>query len=144
MSVKPLFTLICDDVRIEDSTNKLIIIGLYGYSINFTLAQPQSPAPGAPDAKPKFALPFLCFVRRWKVDAPGRKARTEIIDPDGKSHLIGETELLVRGEDYHQEILKVAGIMLQEGVYTLHTTWNDDGPSVYEEKFRVSVLQKQS
>lgn len=146
MSVKPLFTLICDDVRIEDSTNKLIIIGLYGYSINFTIAQPQSPAPapGTPNTKPKFALPFLCFVRRWQVDAPGLRAKTEIIDPEGRSQLIGETELLVRGDDYHQEILKVSGILLQEGIYTLRTTWNGEGPSVYEEKFRVNVLQQQS
>jgi hypothetical protein len=140
MSVKLLFTLICDDVRVEDSTNKLIIIGLYGYSINIGIAQPQSPPPGAGTLK--VALPYLCFVRRWQVDSPGRRAKTTIIDPGGASHQIGDTELIVRGDDYHQEIIKVAGMLLEDGTYKLVTTWDDDGPAVHEEKFRVKVTQK--
>jgi hypothetical protein len=139
MSVKPLFTLICDDVRVEN-TNKLIIIGLYGSSINFSVPQVPAPAPGTAQTRPKLALPFLCVVRRWKVDAPGRTAKTEIIDPEGRSQQIAETQLIARDDDYHQEIIKVAGIILQEGVYTIRTTWDDNGPSVCDEKFRVRIL----
>jgi hypothetical protein len=145
MPVRPLFTLICDDVRVE-SSNKLIIIGLYNKIINFqapTIVMEQI-TPGKPTVTStpvmQFALPFLTLVRRWIVTEPGRKAQTSIVDPNGKSTLVGETQLPVPPNDEPlQEVLRLAGIILMPGVYTIKTTYTNVAQEEYNEQFEVRV-----
>jgi hypothetical protein len=159
MTPKLLFTLICDDARIEKS-NKLIIIGLYNHAINFesrlvdkvrgfqrlaqhaelrgplgsTTAQP----PEQP--RPQFALPQLCLVRRWHVDSPGHKAHTELIGPEGKVYATVETELPnPSGDDYCQEIVQFAGLVLIPGEYKIVTKFDS---LEHTEQFVVRVLER--
>lgn len=139
MPAKLLFTLICDDAR-EEKSGKLVIIGLYNYSIIFRGLPPQGldllAGPGKGRAQ-RFALPQLCLVRRWYVDSPGQRVRTELIEPDGKATVISETELPVpRTDDYYQEILRIVGIIISPGLYTIRTTAEK---YEYKEHFEVRV-----
>ena len=140
MAVRLIFTLICDDVRIERS-NKLIVVGLYNRVIGFPNVGQASLKGQTPVGQaPKFALPSLCFVRRWIVDSPGVKARTELIDPNGQSVPIGEEELPVPAEhSYHQQLIRMNGIILIPGVYTIRTTYDEKAPSTYDEQFEVKI-----
>jgi hypothetical protein len=145
MPVKPLFTLICDDVRIE-SSNKLVIVGLYNNVINFMVPSvpvgqgPSGNVPPGSGPVMQFALPFLTLVRRWIVTEPGKTAKTAIIDPTGKSTPIGETQLVVPPNDEPlQEVLRIAGIILVPGPYTIRTTYTNLVPEVYDEVFEVRV-----
>jgi len=155
MGVRLLFTLICDDAR-EEKANKLILIGLYNYSINFQRSPEQKPQPfsrigdtgkssrrlGDARISPTeqhtttgFALPQLYIVRRWFVDSPGNVARTELIEPSGNKRLLGERELPVLEPDkYYQEKFALAGFLLIEGEYTIRTSVGD---FLNEEKFVV-------
>jgi hypothetical protein len=146
MAVKPLFTLICDDVRIETS-NKLLVIGLYNYIINFqvptTVVEQVAPGQGAirQSPTPQFALPLLTLVRRWLVTEGGHRARTELIDPLGKTTPIADIELQVRPKNEpFQEVIRINGILLTPGVYTIRTTYATPGQHVYDEQFEVGVI----
>jgi hypothetical protein len=143
MAVKPIFTLICDDVRIENS-NKLIIIGLYSYAINFSRPPAQVSDAGKPagggDQAPKLVMPLFCIVRRWKLHTP-IKVTTELIDPNGTSAHIAENHLPVsNSDDYSQELIKVVGIILVPGTYTIRATCDDPARSVHDERFEVKFI----
>jgi hypothetical protein len=139
MSNQPLFTLICDDVRIETS-NKLVIIGLYNYVINFQSPVAQSSTGMSGSATLLFALPFLTIVRRWHVTEAGKKAHTELIDPSGKSITISDVELTVpTSNDFYQEIIRIAGMVLTRGVYTIKTTYHSGTERTYSVSFEVTI-----
>lgn len=57
MSITHKYTLVCDDVRVENN-NKLIVIGLY---------TGQMTVPSIP-----FALPTLCFFQMFESERPGQ------------------------------------------------------------------------
>lgn len=130
MTPKLLFTLICDDARIEKS-NKLIIIGLYNYVINFGIPQPQRhpTLPGnivSEQPRLQFAIPQLCLVRRWYVDSAGHKVHTELIGPEGKVHARVDTELALPPTDnYSQEVVQFAGVILIPGEYKIVTKFDN-------------------
>jgi len=139
MKPELLFTLLCDDVR-EERSGKLVIVGLYNYDINF-LEQKRSETEGAADqpesgstGKQKFGLPQLCLVRRWKVDSPGHKTRTEFIGPKGKILANVERELIAQKEGiYYQEIIRILGPILEPGKYTIRTTLDETVSNEYFE-----------
>ncbi len=147
MAAKLLFTLMCDDARIE-MTNKLIIIGLYNKIINFAglgarqgfagLAAPRrAQEADAQVSPPKYALPMLCLVRRWILDSP-LKVQTSIIGPDGKSAVSVETSLSPpEDESYCQDVVQIRGIVLIPGLYKIIATFNDGAPRTIEENFFV-------
>lgn len=137
MGAKLQFTLICDDARTEVS-NKLIVIGLYNYSITF----PRIPEQQLKNNQPvRYALPQLCLVRRWLVDSPGNSIKTELIDPDGKVMQLAERELRFPAEDnLDQEIINVRGILLVPGRYTVRTTLSGTSTGTLEDTFEVRVI----
>lgn len=155
MGARLLFTLICDDAR-EEKSGKLVVVGLYNYTINFQKSSEQVPQlfgrlgqSGTPRRKlgdaglntsvqqptTRFALPQLCIVRRWYVDGHGHSAQTELIEPGGNRRLLADRELpVVEPDKHYQEIFAIAGFILTEGDYIIHTTV---GESHFEEKFVV-------
>lgn len=136
MGAELKFTLICDDARVEVS-NKVIVIGLYNYSINFSQAQAPPTQPGLPV---HYALPQLCLVRRWFVDSPGVKVKTELIDPEGKAMQVAERELRYPSEDnFDQEIINIRGILLTKGRYKIRTSISGAVERTLEDAFEVRI-----
>jgi hypothetical protein len=120
MSAKLLFTLICDDVRVEN-TRKLVLVGVYNYTITFPA--PVGLPPSQPNSPPKFALPKLCLVRRWRVDTPEFTAQTSILDPNNTVAISFETKLTKPSDDtFCQEVVQLAGPVLFPGQYSIVTT----------------------
>ena len=142
MAVKLLFTLICDDVRFEN-TNKLLFIGVYNYVITF----PSQPTTGTSQqsSQPGFPMPKLCIVRHWLVESHGHKARTEVYDPSGKPLLILDRELETQKDSIRTyEIFQVLGPIMIPGKYKITTTYDDRGPQTNEEYFEVRVVDSSS
>lgn len=143
MAVKPIFTLICDDVRIENS-NKLIIIGLYSYSINFNRPPIQASEAGKPtgasNQPPALGMPLFCIVRRWKLDSP-TSVTTQLIDPKGAVIHESANHLPVPNpDDYSQEFIKIVGLILTPGTYIVRATCDDAAHSVFDEPFEVKLV----
>ncbi len=133
-----LFTLICDDVRIE-STNKLTFVGIYNYAINF-LVDPNSntTTPGAPLT---FGLQKLCIVRRWNLDTSSLTVNTQIVGPSNEVVFNFETKPSIRPEDaYCHEIVQLAGIILSPGKHKIITRYKDGGPHEVIEEFDVRAI----
>ena len=138
--MKLLFTLICDDVRFEN-TNKLLFIGVYNYTITF----PANPVPSTGPSAPAFVLAKLCIVRRWVVESSGQKAKTEVRDPSGKPLMVMDREVEVSKDDaYTHEIFQILGPVLVPGTYTITTTYEDRGLQTNEERFEVRVVNPAS
>ena len=128
MPAKLLFTLLCDDVR-EEKSGKLTVIGLYNKVIGF-------PVGGQPQAAPvKYALPQLCIVLRWSVEAPAQDSITEIIGPTQVTLARVVAPFAISAEGgYSQQILKFFGMIFEEGPHTIRTAC---GTLIWEEKFLI-------
>jgi hypothetical protein len=134
MSAKLLFTILCDDVR-EEKSEKLTLIGLYNYAIVFQAPPPNTAGITLPI---KYALPQLCVVRRWIVDTPGLASVTELIDPQGVMQATTELPLLVgQHGDYSNQVLRLFGVVLVPGVYTIRTRCSG---SEYVDRFEVRTV----
>src|SRR5690349_13515938 len=121
MSIKLMFTLICDDARIEQS-NKLIIIGLYNYVLAIRRPQPLNSASGPQD---RFAMSQLCFVKRYEIDdsAPHR-VETFLTEPDGRRLRLGDGLIApVSSDPYVQQIVIMQGPILAVGKYRISATY---------------------
>lgn len=128
MANKLLFTIVCDDVRIEQS-QKILIVGLYNRTINFRLPPQQLPAP------PKLVLPQLCIFRRWLIDTPGVIVRTTLIDPNLNATQLNNVALQVPDDGaYFQDVTVMPGLVLEPGEYTIRSDW---GSGQHDEPFVV-------
>ena len=127
MSNELLFTLVCDDVRIEQS-QKILIVGLYNKIINFR------PVPTGP---PTLILPQLCMFRRWRVESPGTIVKTVLIDPKLKRTLLRDVSLQLPADgSYFQDVLVFPGMVLQVGEYTIKSEWDSFQHETY---FQVTI-----
>jgi len=117
MACKLLFTLVCDDARIEQS-GKILVVGLYNYLIGF---RPASPGPAGQNV---LGLSQLCLVRRWlALDTSPLAVETHIIDKrNGRTVLKTESNLAPPAAGaYSYEILALRGVTLSEGIYSIET-----------------------
>jgi hypothetical protein len=134
MPAKLLFTILCDDVR-EEKSEKLTLVGLYNYAIVFPRPAPNT---GSGEVPIKYALPQLCIVRRWAVDSPGLNSVTELIDPQGVVRVTAELPLSVgQPDDYHNQILRLFGVVFDPGRYTIRTKC---GGFEYVDYFEVKIV----
>jgi hypothetical protein len=134
MPAKLLLTLLCDDVR-EEKSEKLSLIGIYNYAIVFPAPPPNA---GGATTPTKFALPQLCIFRRWIVDSAGLISLTELVDPQGVVRAKAELPLVHdQRDDYHNQILRLFGVILDPGRYTIRTKC---GASEYTDYFEVRIL----
>ena len=133
MAAELLFTIICDDIRVEN-TGKLIVIGLYNGTINFAKAA----APEGQGGEPKYALPHLCFLRRWRLDSDKATVKMELVEPSGNIRKYPEVELQKQDDyDYAQEIMRTVGVVLSPGKYTIVVSVVGPNPRKYEDTFWV-------
>jgi hypothetical protein len=132
MTLRLLFTLMCDDVRLEAS-GKLTLVGLYNCVMGFSYNQSNVPT----GAAAKVAVQQLCVVLRWSEEAAGKNTSIEIIGPDGTSRARAELTLgAPTDEGYIQAVVKFLGLAFDDGKYMVRTVC---GSFIFEEPFLVKI-----
>jgi hypothetical protein len=136
MGVKLLFTLLCDDIRMENS-GKFIVIGVYNYVITFQPTPTIAIQGGPPN---RLAMQKLCLFRRWQDVSTELLVKTEIMGPDGKVVISMDTKLVRPLDDsFCQEIIQWFGPFFLPGVHRIVTTYQDGGQKQVEDSFDVRV-----
>lgn len=115
MSLMHKYTLLCDDVRVEN-TGKLIVLGLYTPDIGV----PQIP----------FILPSLVFLQALESDRPGQysfKCSLQHLET-GKMLAQGMGLIQFPRPGLAINLIKFANIVFQnDGTYSLITRYDDSG-----------------
>jgi hypothetical protein len=134
MPAKLLFTIICDDVRMEN-TQKAILVGVYNNVINF---QKAATVPSA--QKTVYAIPQLCLFRRWRLGSEPVNVQTQILGPEGFNRIEIPSTLQPPTEPgLSQEIVKLFGPVFVEGDYSIVTTVLGSETAKFEETFFVRM-----
>jgi hypothetical protein len=136
MGVKLLFTLLCDDVRVENS-GKFILVGIYNYALTF---QPIATGAGGIPPATQFNMQKLCLFRRWDTDLTDFQVKTDIVGPDGKV-VMSFSSKLVKPQDgaFCQEIVQLFGPVFSPGVHKIVTKYQDGDAGHIEDLFDVRV-----
>lgn len=141
MSIEHMFTLVCDDARIEQS-GKLIVVGLYNRAIQFNMPNAPAQGTGLPE---KIVLPQLCFIQRWAVKGDSQyPVSATLVDPEGGKRLIakGIRMAAVADGSYPQQIMFLQGAVLVNGVYHLITSDDSTSEPLHDEEFEVRIQKK--
>jgi hypothetical protein len=138
MNAELVFTLLCDDVRVEAS-NKLTFVGIYNYVIAFPTPPDGAIPPG--DGPMRYPLAKLFIVRRWKLARSPIQLKTRILGPDRQTVFSFDTQPSMRPEDaFCNEIIQLMGLQFVEGVHQIVTTYQDGGEKEVIEPFEVRVV----
>ena len=135
MGVKLLFTVLCDDIRLE-SSGKFVLVGVYNRIIAFQNAQGTAQSGG-------WAMPKLCLFRRWDLDETDVPVKTEIVGPDSRTVMAFDTRLVRPPENtFHQEIVQLVGVVFSPGHHRIVTTYQDATLRELEESFEIRVVSQ--
>jgi hypothetical protein len=136
MGVKLLFTLLCDDVRLEN-TGKFVLVGVYNYVLSFQPIAGTSPNP----SETRLSMQKLCLFRRWVLDQNEVPIKTDIVGTEGKTVMSVETKLIRPPDNtFCHEVIQLFGPVFSPGIHRILTKYQDGTAREVEDSFEVRLV----